>query len=120
MYLECRAEVHAKNNQESSHSCDHGAASSSLEGQEHSWNQKDTTDSWQRSHPDIWHIWLEIVLPDLLEVEVSVEAAQPSSESDEELSKRWVHIHEEPALDIFGCEATEAEKRILAGIHIAK
>lgn len=102
-----------KDNEKSSHGCDHGTASSSLESQEHSWNQENTADSWQRSHPDVWDIWLEVILPDLLEVEVSVEAAEPSSKSNEELSKRWVDIHEESALNVLGSEATKAVAHML-------
>ena len=112
--LEIEVRICTKDNEKSSHGCDHGAASSSLESQEHSWNQENTADSWQRSHPDVWNIWLEVILSDLLEVEVSVEAAEPSRKSNEEFSKRWVDIHEESALDVLGSETAKAVAHMLA------
>lgn len=114
LFSELWTGVGTKDNQQSSHGCDHSAASSGLEGQEHCWHQKDTADSWQSSHPDVWYIWLKVIFSDLLEVKVSVEATEPSSKGDEELSKWWVNVHEESALDVFRCEATKAEECTLA------
>ena len=88
--LEIEVRICTKDNEKSSHGCDHGAASGGLERQKHGWHQKDTANSWQSPHPNVWHIWLKIILSNLLEVEVSVEATEPSSKGDEELSKWWV------------------------------
>lgn len=39
-------------------------------------------------------------LADILEVELTIKAADERRERDEQLCKRWVHIHEEPSPDV--------------------
>jgi hypothetical protein len=40
------------------------------------------------------------LLSDILEVKVTVEAADESSEGDEHLGERWVNVHEESLADV--------------------
>lgn len=82
-------------------------AARSLQREEHDRHSQYTTDGRQKSHGDIGHARLDVVLSDILEVEVSIESGQPTGECDQELGKRRVYIHEELALDVFAGEATE-------------
>jgi hypothetical protein len=89
-------------------------AASSLESQEHGRNRQNTADGGQHAHGDIWDSGLQVVFANVLEVEVSVEATQPSRQCNEELCERRVDVHEELALDVFRRESAEAGDAVLA------
>ena len=82
-------------------------AARGLQSEVHDRHSQYTADGRQESHGHIGHTRLDVVLSNILEIEVSIEAGQPSSESDQELGKRRVNIHEELALDVLAREATE-------------
>lgn len=79
-----------------------------LQGQKHERCKKDSADGREHAHGDIRDARLEVVLADLLEVEIAIEARQPAGQRNKHLSQRRVDIHEEFALDVFRSETTEA------------
>jgi hypothetical protein len=97
-----------KNDEASAHECSHCTATESLECQEHEGNEKDTAESREQAHCNVWNTGLDVVLANLLEVEAAVEAGKPSRQGDEHLGQGRVNVHEELALDIFRSETTEA------------
>ena len=82
-------------------------AARSLQCEVHDRDSQYTADSRQKSHGHIGHARLNVVLSNILEIEVSIEAGQPTSESDQELGERRVNIHEELALDVLARKAAE-------------
>lgn len=100
-----------KDDESSAHSRGESAATGSLKSQEHGRGEKDATDGREHAHGHIWHARLEIVLANVLEVEVSVEAGQEAKEGDHQLRERGVDVHEEFALDVLGSKAAEAVGR---------
>lgn len=107
-----------KDDQTSSHSSCEGAASGSLQCQEHGWNQEDAAEGRKHAHGNIWDLGLDVILSNLLKVEIAVEARKPPKKCDEELGQGRVHVHEELPLDVFRRETTEAGKKnqLLAGV----
>ena len=82
-------------------------ASTRLERQEHGRHSENATESGQQAHRHIRHAGLEVVLPDILEIELAVKPRQPARQRDHHLRQRRVHVHEELALDVFAREAAE-------------
>lgn len=103
---------HTKDDETSAHGSRHGSAANSLEREEHAWSDEDTADSREQAHRDVGNARLKVILADLLEVEVAIEASHPSDEGDQHLGERRVNVHEEFALDVLGSEAAEAVKRV--------
>jgi len=98
-----------KDEQSCTHAGGECAAAQSLEGQEHGGDGEDTKNGWQHAHGDIGHLWLEVVLANILEVEAAVEASAPTSQSDQQLGEWRVDVHEELALDVLAGEATKVD-----------
>ncbi|THW59526.1 hypothetical protein D6D20_06439 [Aureobasidium pullulans] len=69
---------------------------------------KDTHEGREKAHGNVWDTRFDVVLADVFEVELAIEAGQPASEGDEELGQWGVDVHEELALDVLGSETTEA------------
>lgn len=101
----------------SSHEGSGATASSRLKSEEHGRSQKDTADSREHAHGDIWNARLDVVLSNLLEIEATVEPSEPAEEGNHELCEGWVDVHEELALDVLGSEAAEAVADI-ESVHI--
>lgn len=92
------------------HDGSHGAAAHSLERQEDARNKRNTTEGREEAHGNVGHTRLEIVLANLLEVEITIEASEPASQSNQHLGEGRVDVHEEAALDVLGSKATKAEQ----------
>ncbi len=58
-----------------------------LSGEEHGRGEQGAAEGGQQAHGHVGHAGLDVVLADLLEVELAVEAGEPAGERDEELSK---------------------------------
>lgn len=78
-----------------------------LEGEVHGGHSEDSQQSRQQTHSHIWHAGFEVVLANVLEVKVAIEARQPAGKGDEQFCKRRVHIHEEAALDVLAGETAK-------------
>ena len=83
--------------------CTHG-----LQSQEDARNSDDTANGREETHGNVWYSRLNIVFPNVFEVEVAIEPCHPTKEGDEHLGQRRVNVHEELAMDVLGREATEA------------
>lgn len=99
---------HTKDDETGSEGSRGGAASNSLQCEEHSRSEEDTAEGWEQTHCHIWDTGLDIILANLLEVEISVEAGEPPEQGDHKLRERRMDVHEEAALDILGGKTTEA------------
>jgi hypothetical protein len=84
-------------------------AARSLQCKVHDRHSQYTANGRQKPHGHIGHTRLDVVLSNILEIEVSIEAGQPTSESDQELGERRVNVHEELALDVLARKATEVD-----------
>ena len=100
--------LRTKDDQAGAKGCGSRATSICPQRQEHGWYRQDATDSREHSHRNIWNLGLHIVLPNLLEVEISLEAGKPSGESQEKLRQRRMYVHKETPLDVLGREAAKA------------
>jgi hypothetical protein len=107
-----------KDDETGAQSCGSSTAARSLESQEHGRDCQDTADGGQEAHGDIWHTSLQVVLANVLEIEAAVESTQPARQRDEHLGERRVYVHEEFALDVLGCESTEAGEVVLADASV--
>lgn len=103
---------HTKDDETRSHDSRHSTAAESLEGQEHERSQQHTTDGRIHAHGNVRNTRLDVVLANFLEVELSIEAGEPSSQGNEHLGEGRVHIHKELALDVLGSETTEARREL--------
>ena len=81
----------------------------SLQRQKHRRHSQDATDRGQQPHGHKRHTRLQVILPDILEVEIPIEPRQPPGQCDQELRQWGVHVHEEFALDVLGREAAEVD-----------
>lgn len=70
---------YTENQESSAESSCHSSTASSLESQEHGRNGHNAHDSWEHAHSHIWHVRLQVILSNVLEVEISIESSQPSS-----------------------------------------
>lgn len=109
----CGEDTLTKYDEPSAHCSCKGSAASGLQGQEHGRDEEDTAKSREHAHGDVGNAGLDIVLSNFLEVEISIEARQPTEECDEELGQGRVDVHEELALDVLRSETTEAGKELL-------
>lgn len=97
-----------KDDETSTHGSSEGTASKGLESQEDAGNQNNAAESGVEAHGDVGNTRLQVVLANVLEVEITVEASEPAGESNEHLGERWMDVHEEFSLDVLGSKATEA------------
>ena len=84
------------------------AAPNGLQGEECDRHEKNSADGREQAHGDVWNVWLEVVLPDFLKVEVAIETSEPAREGNKHLGQRRVNVHEEFSLYVLRSEATEA------------
>ena len=83
----------------------------SLQREEHDRDRHNAHERRNQSHRNVRHPRLHIVLPNVFEVEITVETGEPSSKRDQKFGQWWVHVHEEAALNVLGREATEAAEQ---------
>lgn len=80
--LAIQGKERTENDETGSHDGSHGAAAHTLECQENARNKRNSTESREEAHGNIWYTGLEIVLANLLEVKVAVEACEPACQSN--------------------------------------
>jgi len=85
------------------------AAPGSLQRQKHCGYSQDTADSGQQAHRDVWNTGLEVILANILEVEVAIEAGEPARQGNQKFCEGRVNVHKESALDVLGRKATEMD-----------
>ena len=78
-----------------------------LERQKHHRDHRHSAQRGQQPHRHVRHPRLHVILANILEIELAVEARQESGERDEQFGERRVDVHEEFAFDVLGGEATE-------------
>jgi hypothetical protein len=103
-----------KDDQASSHGCRHGAAPSSFQGKKHEGGEKNATNCGKHAHGDVWNTGFEVVLADLLEIKLSIETSEPTSEGNEHLGKGRVNVHEETTLYVLRSKSTETKELIVS------
>lgn len=101
---------HTKDDEAGAHDGGHGTAADGLEGQEDAGNESNAAESREQAHGDVGNARLEVILANLLEVKVAIEASEPAGKSNEHLGERGVDVHEEATLDVLGSEATKATR----------
>jgi hypothetical protein len=98
-----------KDDKETAQSRRHCPTAHRLQGEEHGRGKKDAADSREHAHGNVGHARLDVVLPNLLEVEIAVKAGKPAREGNQHLGEWWMYIHEKLPLDVFGRKATEMD-----------
>lgn len=109
--------VRTKDDQASTHGCSKSTAADSLESQEDARNQKYATESRVEAHGNVRNTRFQVVLANVLEVKVTVEASEPAGQGNQHLGQRRVNIHEELSLDVLGSETTKARVECVVSLR---
>jgi hypothetical protein len=106
-YNQSSLRVPTEDEQSRGKSSGHGLRAGGLQGQEDCWNGQNSANGGKQAHGNIGDAGLKVVLANVLEVKLAVEASEPSCQCDQELCQRRMYVHEEAALDVFGRESTK-------------